>query len=93
MAHDLFFRRSSRNWSRGGDAPAKNPAATISGSAALKRAALGTMALGTFAGLAFITSPWWRPAPKPPVPRHDLMRRRLYLPAQSPSTRIVWSKR
>ena len=56
MAHDLFFKRSIRNWSRGGKTPTKTPAVAVSGSTSLKKAALGTMALGTFAGLAFITS-------------------------------------
>lgn len=91
MAHDIFFKRSSRNWSRGADAPAKTPVVAVSGSAALKTAALGTMALGTFAGLAFITSPWWKTTPKPPI--RPLMTRRIYLKTGTPAGRVNWSRR
>ena len=89
MAHDLFFKRSIRNWSRGGKTPTKTPAVAVSGSTSLKKAALGTMALGTFAGLAFITSPWWRT----PKTIRSPMTRRIYLKTGTPTGKITWSRR
>lgn len=92
MARDLFLKKNSRNWSRGGDAPARSPDTAISGSAALKKAALGTMALGTLAGLAFITAPWWKPLPEQPR-RITPTQKRMRLIQIHPSARVTWSKR
>ena len=83
MSHDLIFKNSSRNWSRD-----PQPASGISGTAG-KTIALGTMALGTLAGLFFITSPWWRPLPAPPAPA----KKRMYLKTGTPHGRITWSRR
>ena len=72
---DLILRTSSRTWSRGA------PPASVSGTSTKSKIALGSMALGTFLGLALITSPWWSDLRKPyhhtdwtgkrlPKPRH-----------------------
>jgi len=90
MSQDLFCRKpGKRNWARGN--PSLAAGTRIAGPlpASVKRIAKGTMILGTLAGLALITSPWWKPMPQKPDP----MRRRIYgLPA-SPSGRISWSRR
>jgi hypothetical protein len=52
MARDLLLGRSSRNWSRG--LPTSGSGASAGG-----KVAMGGMALGTFLGVAFVTSPWW----------------------------------
>lgn len=57
MAHDILLGTSSRNWARNAE-----PATVVSGSTSSKLA-LGSMALGTFVGLAFITRPWWTRQP------------------------------
>ena len=63
MAHDLFFKKSNRNWARssvatsiGNDTP---PTTTKTG-----KVVLAGMAVATAVGLAFITSPWWLPMNK-----------------------------
>jgi len=83
MSHDLILKHSLRNWSRHA-----KPASEISGTAT-KSIALGTMALGTLAGLFFITSPWWRPLPAPPAPA----RKRMYLKTGTPYGRVSWSNK
>jgi hypothetical protein len=57
MSRDVLLGNTRRSWSR--DLPPSD-----SGSAGQK-VALGGMALGTLAGLLFITSPWWLPLKKP----------------------------
>ena len=65
MAHDLFFKNSKRNWARSSAAPGigddARPTTTKTG-----KVMLGSMAVATAIGLAFITSPWWLPI-NPPV--------------------------
>ena len=56
---DLILRTSPRTWSRGAQP------ASISGTSAGSKIALGGMVLGTFLGLALITSPWWSDLRKP----------------------------
>jgi hypothetical protein len=91
MAHDLFLKQNRRNWSRSQATPpqATAPAIAMAGSVPLKKLALGGMALGTAAGLIFITSPWWRT----PKTIRSPMTRRIYLKTGSPSGRITWSRR
>ena len=59
MARDILLGTSPRNWARNAE-----PADAVSGSTSSKLA-LGGMALGTFLGLAFVTSPWWADRRKP----------------------------
>lgn len=88
----------SRSWARGESAS--------TGTGAGKKLALGTMVLGTFAGLAFITLPWWSSAnlarrvyleppfdriPKNLGPRKHPMKKRIYI--EPTSNRINWSRR
>ena len=81
-----------RSWARGsGDC--------IGGStpSPAKKLALGGMALGTLAGLAFITSPWWKSHSSKLNPHHapsrDPMRRRIILSPGAVSNRVIWSRR
>jgi hypothetical protein len=60
MARDILLGTSPRNWARNAE-----PAAAVSGASPGHNLALGGMALGTFLGLAFITSPWWADRRKP----------------------------
>ena len=60
MAHELIHGTSPRDWSRG-----NQTAASVSGTSSGHKIALGGMALGTFLGLALITSPWWADRRKP----------------------------
>ncbi len=60
MAHDILFGTSSRDWSR-----SVKPTAAVSGAPTSRKIALGGMVLGTFLGLALITSPWWSDLRKP----------------------------
>ena len=60
MAHDILFGTSSRDWSR-----SVKPTAAVSGAPTSCKIALGGMVLGTFLGLALITSPWWSDLRKP----------------------------
>ena len=90
MSHDLFSTKLGlRNWAR----EAGSSSSSLSGIAPAKKIALGAMALGTLAGLAFITSPWWKPLPRRPVLRDNPMRRRIYLSPGTPANRIMWSRR
>ena len=100
MSQDLFSKKPERrNWARD-TAPASQKKSSqpgvpvIAGSVppAVKKIALGTMALGTMAGLAFITSPWWRPLPIEPGLRRDPARGRMSHPPGTAS-RITWSRR
>ena len=102
MSRDLFSKKPGRrNWARGAalssqGKPGRPTGPVIAGSlpAPIRKIALGTMALGTLAGLAFITSPWWRPLPKQTNLRRDPMRRRMFLsPGAAPSSRVMWSRR
>ena len=97
MSQDLLSTKpGKRNWARGAapaspGKPAQPTVPVVAGPlpAPARKIAKGAMILGTVAGLAFITSPWWKPLPQRPDP----MRRRIYgLPA-SPSDRINWSRR
>lgn len=94
MAHDLFLKTSTRNWSRDlvGAAPPAAPAATSTAEAStLKKLAIGGMALTVVIGTISIMSPWWlpaRPRPSAPtIPPEDLERYRKVL--SSPSGRII----
>ena len=99
MSQDLFSRfPGSRNWARGIVSREKQagPAdATIHGSlsAPTKKIALGAMALGTLAGLIFMTSPWWKPLPRRPDLRRDPVRGRLFRAPGTPADQIDWSRR
>ena len=90
MSHDIFFKHSRRNWSRGSNSDLPT-AVAVSGSDATKKLAIGTMALGTLTGLAFITAPWWKPLPEQPR-RASVPRKRVRLIQIHPSTRITWSR-
>ena len=61
MSLDIILKNSSRNWSRGN----AMPATSILGTPTKDKVALGGMALGTFLGLALVTSPWWSDLRKP----------------------------
>jgi hypothetical protein len=90
MSQDLFSRKpGKRNWARGNPGLATGTGIAGPLPTSVKRIARGTMILGTLAGLAFITSPWWRQLPQKPDP----MRRRIYIRPASPSVRIDWSRR
>jgi hypothetical protein len=76
MSLDILMKNASRNWARNAQ-----PASSVSGTSTGGKIALGGMALGTFLGLALITSPWWADQRKPyhhvdwtgktlPKPRH-----------------------
>ena len=102
MSQDLLSRKpGKRNWARGATPASQgkpgHPAVpVVSGPlpAPIKKIALGAMALGTLAGVAFITSPWWKPMPRQPDLRHDPMRQRMSRsPGATPSSRVVWSRR
>lgn len=65
MAKDVLLGNTDRHWGRG-----PNPDTSDKPE---QKAALGGMALGTLAGLLFITSPWWLPMKKPArVSRPDM---------------------
>ena len=102
MSQDLFSKKPGRrNWARGAapasqGKPSQPSGPVIAGTVppTVKKIALGTMALGTLAGLAFITSPWWRPLPRQADLRRDPMKRRMFLsPGTAPSSRVMWSRR
>ena len=100
MSRDLFSKKPGRrNWARdAAHAPQASPAGTAiaivgSVSPAVKKIALGTMALGTLAGLTFITSPWWRPLPRQPDLHRNPMRKRIYLSPGTTANRVMWSRR
>ena len=101
MSQDLFSKKPGRrNWARD-TAPVSQKKSSqpgvpvIAGSVppAVKKIALGTMALGTMAGLAFITSPWWRPLPRQPDLHRNPMRKRIYLSPGTTANRVMWSRR
>jgi hypothetical protein len=90
MSRDLFSKKPGRrNWARGAASRPTTPIIAGSLPAPVKKIAKGVMVLGTLAGLAFITSPWWKSLPQKPDP----MRRRIYIRPASPSVRIDWSRR
>lgn len=100
MSRDLFSKKPGRrNWARG-SVPASHASphgtadASLVGSVppAAKKIALGAMALGTLAGLAFITSPWWRPLPRQPDLHRNPMRKRIYLSPGTTANRVMWSR-
>jgi hypothetical protein len=99
VSHDLFSKPpGSRNWARGivsRERQAVPADAIVHGSlpAPVKKIARGAMVLGTLAGLAFITSPWWRPLPGRTSLSRDPMRRRVYLSPRTPANNIMWSRR
>ena len=96
MSHDLFSKSpGKRNWARGIVFQEKPADAIIYGSLPVpaKKIARGAMVLGTLAGLAFITSPWWKPLSGRPALSRDPMRRRVYLSPRTPANNIMWSRR
>ena len=91
MSYDLLSKKPGRrNWARDN---LPDPVIAGSLSAPIKRVARGAMVLGTLTGLAFITSPWWRPLPGRTNPRRDPMRRRVHLSPGTPANNIMWSRR
>lgn len=91
MSYDLISKKpGSRDWARGNP-----PGAVIAGSlpAPARKIAKGAMVLGTLAGLAFITSPWWKPLSGKPAPRRNPMSRRVHLSPGTPANNIMWSRR
>ena len=95
MSHDLLFKKPGhRNWARGNPSLATGTGIAGPLPTPVKKIARGTIVLGTLAGLAFITSPWWKPMPRQPDLRHDPMRQRMSRsPGAAPSSRVVWSRR
>jgi hypothetical protein len=96
MSHDLLSKSPGRrNWARGIVSRKKPADAIVHGSLSVpaKKIAKGAMVLGTLAGLAFITSPWWRPLPGRTALSRDPMRRRVCLSPRTPANNIMWSRR
>ena len=96
MSQELFSRfPGSRNWARGIVSRETPSDAIIHGSLPVptKKIVRGAMVLGTLAGLAFITSPWWKPLSGRPALSRDPMRRRVYLSPRTPANNIMWSRR
>jgi len=93
MSRDLLSKKMGRrNWARGNPPGPAGP--LIAGTPApLRKVALGAMALGTLAGLAFMTSPWWRPLPRRPNLRLDPVRGRSFRAPGMPANQIDWSRR
>ncbi len=60
MSLDILLKNAPKNWSRGASLDA-----SVSGASTGGKIALGGMALGTFLGLALVTSPWWSDLRKP----------------------------
>ena len=91
MSYDLLSKKPGRrNWARD-----NLPGPVIAGSlsAPVKKIARGAMVLGTLAGLAFITSPWWKPLHGRSNLHRDPMKRRVYLSPRTPANNIMWSRR
>jgi hypothetical protein len=94
MSHDLLSKKPGlRNWARGNPPEPTGPVIAGSLSTPTKKIALGAMALGTLAGLAFMTSPWWKPLPRRPDLRRDPVRGRLFRAPGTPAEQIDWSRR
>ena len=94
MSRDLLSEKMGRrNWARGNPSGSIGPIITGSVSPAIRKIALGTMALGTLAGLAFMTSPWWKPLPRSPDLRLDPVRGRSFRAPGMPANQIDWSRR
>ena len=96
MSHDLFSKSpGKRNWARGIVSRETPADAIIHGSLPVpaKKIVRGAMVLGTLAGLAFITSPWWKPLSGRPALSRDPMRRRVCLSPRTPANNIMWSRR
>ena len=60
MSLDILLKNAPKNWSRGASLNT-----SISGTSTGGKIALGGMALGTFLGLALVTTPWWADRRKP----------------------------
>jgi hypothetical protein len=89
MSHDLLSKKlGRRNWARGNPPRPTDPIIAGPLPAPIKKIAKGAMILGTLAGLAFITSPWWKPLPK-----NDPMRKRMFLRTGTTANRVTWSRR
>jgi hypothetical protein len=84
MARDLILGTTPRDWAR--ETSPKMP--TSLG----RKLILGSMAAGTFAGLAFITRPWWSSTFTASPTRHDPTRQRMFLTSGTPSKRVTWSR-
>ena len=92
MSYDVLSRKMGSRLCTMGAAPPPVPSPDPSPTASPSRKfTLGTMAIGTLAGLAIVTSPWWRPAPRRPY--RDPMSRRIYIVPGSPANDIMWSRR
>jgi hypothetical protein len=90
MSYDLLSKKlGRRNWAR----EAGSSSSSLSGITPAKKIALGAMALGTLAGLAFITIPWWKPLPRKRNLRLDPVRGRLFRGPGTPADQIDWSRR